>query len=118
MKVKNGECAKALYRKEIGYIDIVWGYNDPKTNKGCGLKHIIEKHGETIRQRGFNVEDFIPIVVEYGDFSISEKGEEYLLESKMFRLVIENKAFGKPKNWILTAFDLKKRTHSKNTKKS
>lgn len=43
MKVKQGECTNALYREDIGFIDIVWGEND-KNNKGFGLKHIIDKH--------------------------------------------------------------------------
>lgn len=108
MKVKKGECTKALYRKDIGYIDIVWGENDPKTNKGFGLKHIVEKHGESIKALGFNIEDFIPIVVQYGNLSSTKSNEEYLLESNMFRVVVEKMAFGGKKLWILTAFDLSK----------
>ena len=108
MKVQEGECPKALYRQDIGYIDIVWGENDPKTNKGYGLKHIVEKHGDSIKALGFNIEDFIPIVVQYGNLTPSETNEEYLLESNMFRVVVEKKAFGKQKLWILTAFDLSK----------
>lgn len=113
LKVKQGECPGALYRKDIGYIDIVWGENDPKTNKGYGLKHIVEKHGDTIKQLGFNVEDFIPIVVQYGNLKDSISGEEYYLESDMFRVVLEKLAFGKKKLWILTAFDLTKKPHIK-----
>jgi len=45
LKVKNGECVAALYRSDIGDIDIVWGENDIK-NKGFGLKHIYEKHNK------------------------------------------------------------------------
>jgi hypothetical protein len=56
-KVKKGECPEALYRSDIGYVDIVWGENDPVTNKGFGLKHIIEKHGKEIKELGFEVED-------------------------------------------------------------
>lgn len=113
MKVKGGECTNALYRKDIGYIDIVWGENDPKTNKGYGLKHIIEKHGESIKKLGFSIEDFIPIMVQFGLCSLSNSKDEYLLESKDFKVVIERKAFGKEKQWILTAFDLTKKPYSK-----
>lgn len=52
IKAKHGECLNALYRSDIGYIDIVWGKND-KNNKGFGLKHIIEKHGKEIKELGF-----------------------------------------------------------------
>lgn len=109
MKKQEGECVNALYRKDIGFIDIVWGKNDAKTNKGCGLKHIIEKHGEEIKQLGYKVEDFIPIIVEYGNLSLSDNGEEYLLQSEMFRVVVERYAFGKEKQWVLSAFDLRKK---------
>lgn len=108
LKVKNGECPNALYRKDIGYIDIVWGENDPKTNKGYGLKHIYEKHGESIKALGFNIEDFIPIVVQYGEFNVkkSEKAKK-VYESESFRFVVAIDDF-RSKKWLLTAFDMKK----------
>ena len=107
-KVKGGECIAALYREDIGDVDIVWGENDSK-NKGFGLKHIIEKHGDQIKELGFEVEDFIPIIFQYGNLSVSKTNEEYMLESKMFRVVIEKTYKGKKKCWVLTAFDLRKR---------
>ncbi len=112
-KVKTGECAQALYRADVGYIDIVWGEND-NNNKGYGLKHIIEKHGEEIKELGFNIEDFIPIVVQYGDFNKKDsKKTRRVYESKMFRFVIDTKYKGKNKNWLLTAFDLRKKPGKK-----
>ncbi|MDR1200025.1 MAG: hypothetical protein LBL58_00140, partial [Tannerellaceae bacterium] len=78
IKHGEGECIKALYRHDIGYIDIVWGENDPKSNNGYGLKHIIEKHGHEIEQLGFKIEDFIPIIVQYGEFNetVSDSGKK------------------------------------------
>ena len=108
LRVKHGECTNALYRKEIGYIDIVWGEND-ENNKGYGLKHIAEKHGHEIKQMGFNIEDFIPIVVQYGTFSTAQKYGRYIFESEMFRFVVAPNFHGRKKNWLLTAFDLRKR---------
>ena len=32
LKVKKGDCLKALYREDIGHIDIVWGKNDENNN--------------------------------------------------------------------------------------
>lgn len=107
-KVKEGECIAALYREDIGYVDLVWGENDKK-NKGYGLKHIIEKHGVQIKELGFEVEDFIPIIFQFGNLSVSKSNEEYMLESKMFRVVIEKTYKGRKKCWVLTAFDLRKR---------
>lgn len=110
MKIKNGECPKALYRKDIGYIDIVWGDNDPKTNKGYGLKHIIEKHGKSIKSLGFNIEDFIPIVVQFGELSIKKSdNKKIILESRSFRIVVQTKWNEKIKIFLLTAFDLRKK---------
>ena len=112
-KVKIGECPESLYRDDIGYIDIVWGENDPKTNKGFGLKHIIEKHGEEIKQLGFEVEDFIPIVVQYGELKKATETQKILLESKMFRVVIMVSWHGRRKVFLLTAFDLRKKPKKK-----
>ena len=103
-----------MYRDDIGYVDLVWGENDSK-NRGYGLKHIIEKHGEQIKELGFNVEDFIPIIFQYGNLLISKTSEEYMLESQMFRIVIERTYKGKKKCGVLTAFDLRKR-HKKGKK--
>lgn len=110
LKVKNGECSQALYREDIGYIDIVWGKNDPETNKGFGLKHIVEKHGKSIKELGFEIEDFIPIVVQYGNLSVKKSDKKKLiLESKAFRIVIQTRWNNQTKIFLLTAFDLRKK---------
>ena len=110
LKVQNGECPKALYREDIGFIDIVWGENDPMTNKGYGLKHIVEKHGESIKELGFEVEDFIPIVVQFGDLSVKKSDDKKLiLESTTFRIVIQTRWDNQEKVFLLTAFDLRKK---------
>jgi hypothetical protein len=108
--MQNGECPKALYREDIGYIDIVWGENDPKTNKGFGLKHIVEKHGTRIKELGFEVEDFIPIVVQFGNLSVKKSDDKKLiLESETFRIVIQTRWDNQEKIFLLTAFDLRKK---------
>ena len=63
-KQQKGECVNALYREDIGFVDIIWGIaEDSKRNiKGYGLAHIISEHGNEIKQLGFEVEDFIPII--------------------------------------------------------
>jgi len=109
-KVKKGECPQALYRKDIGYIDIVWGENDPVTNKGYGLKHIIEKHGKEIKELGYNVEDFVPIIFLYGNLNLKKSiKNKIFIEGSMFRIVILTKWNGKKKRFVLTAFDLRKK---------
>lgn len=112
-KVKRGECVAALYRKDIGDIDIVWGEND-KNNKGFGLKHIIEKHGKDIKRLGFEVEDFIPIVVQFGNINIKEStSNKIVFENQSFRFIIKTHWNGKKKNFLLTSFDLLKKAHYK-----
>ena len=114
MKKKEGECINALYRNDIGFIDIVWGkVTDPIKHKGFGLAHIIDKHEADIKKLGFDVANFIATVVQYGNLSLSKSKEEYLLESETFRVVIETKYNGSKKNWILTAFDLQQKKAKK-----
>ena len=113
-KVKRGECPAALYRSYIGDFYIIGGENDPKTNKGYGLKHIIEKHGKDIKELGFEVEDFIPIVVQFGELSVKKSDtKKMILESKSFRVVIQTEWNGKQKVFLLTAFDLRKKPKAK-----
>lgn len=110
IKEKKGDCISALYREDIGYIDIPYGEND-KNNKGFGLKHIIEKHGKEITQLGFKVEDFIPIIVQYGNFKQSNDADKIQLIGNMFKIIISKKAYldGKKENkiFVLSAFDLR-----------
>ncbi len=73
------------------------------------MKHIIEKHGKEIKELGYNIEDFIPIIVQYGEFNLKKSDEnKKVFESKMFRFVV---AIDKNNNnnWLLTAFDLRKK---------
>lgn len=106
-KVKKGECIAALHRDDIGYIDIVWGKNNPKTNRGYGLKHIIEKHGKEIRDLGYKIEEFIPLVVEHGEFNvIRSESNKRVYENKNFRFVISIDVTRGDKRWLLTAFSL------------
>lgn len=112
MKEQKGDCLQALYREDIGYIDIVWGEND-KNNKGFGLKHIIEKHGKEIEQLGFKVDVFIPIIVQFGELKKSKKEDKILLEGEMFRVVIYADS---KKKFVLTAFDLRPLSKKKKSK--
>ena len=110
LKVQEGECVKALYRSDVGFIDIVWGENNPATNKGFGLKHIVEKHGKEIERLGFKVEDFIPIVIQFGEVKIKKSdAKKIVFESKAFRFIVQTEFDGKEKNFLLTAFDLIKK---------
>ncbi len=110
-KHKAGACIAAMRRDDIGDIDIIWGENDPKTNKGYGLKHIIEKHGKDIKALGFEVEDFIPIVVQFGAFDQERSTSNrrvYSNDKFRFVVVVEETVSGQRK-WLLTSFDINKK---------
>ena len=110
---QNGECIAALHRNDIGDIDIVWGkVTDPIKHKGYGLAHIIDKHELEINKLGFNIEDFVPIVVQFGNFNLKKSdNQKKVFESETFRFVValENEQDGKIKKWLLSAFDIIKR---------
>lgn len=109
-RVKRGECIAAMYRSDIGNIDIPWGeVTSQEKHTGFGLAHIIDKHGADIKALGFEVEDFIPIIIQFGDLVLSKNSNRYVLESKQFRIVIARDCKGVSKNWLLTTFNLKKK---------
>ena len=65
-----------------------------------------------IYRLGFNLEDFVPIVVQFGNFNLKKSDDQKkVFESKGFRFVIalETEPNGKTKKWLLTAFDIIKR---------
>ena len=110
---KDGECIAALHRSDIGDIDIVWGeITNPIKRQGFGLVHIIDKHELEINRLGFNIEDFIPIVVQFGDFNLKKSDDQKkVFESETFRFIIalESGPNGITKKLLLTAFDIIKR---------
>jgi len=108
MKVKNGECEKAFYRKDIGYVNIVWGFAGTKEKNykdGYGLSHIKKVHEQEFNQLGFKIEDFIPIVFSFG--KLDKKKEKIFLSGESFRLILTTEWFSEKKTFILTAFDLR-----------
>jgi len=47
--------------------------------------------------------------VQFGSIKESDTKEEFLFESNYYRIVVEKKYKGKEKQWVLTAFDLRKK---------
>ena len=108
-KVKNGECINALFREDVGYVDIPWGNHSNETNNGYGLKHIIAKHGKEIRDAGFTVEDFIPYAFKLGRVKQLKHSCKILIENDLYRVALLTKWDGQNKNLLLTAFILKRK---------
>ncbi len=110
LKVKKGDCLNALYREDIGFIDIPYGEND-QNNNGFGLKHIVEKHGKEIAQLGFKIEDFLPIIIQFGNFKQSNQIDKIELTGDMFKVIISKTAYinnkKENKTFVLSAFDLR-----------
>ena len=111
-KNKAGDCIHALYREDIGFIDIIWGeVTDPVKHKGYGLAHIIDKHGAEINALGFSLEQFIPILVKYGEMSKSKDPNKIILKGNNFKIIISKKAYKNNvimnKTFVLTSFSIK-----------
>lgn len=100
-KMQNGECVKALYRQETGYVDIVWG------NAEMGLCHIINEHKDEFKELGFEVEDFIPIVFTFGKFTESKTENKIRLIGEEFMLIVKTKWNDIDKRFVMSAFDLR-----------
>ena len=111
-KMKDGDCLHALYREDIGFIDIIWGeVTDPIKHKGYGLAHIIDKHGADIKALGFSLEQFIPILVTFGEIAESKDPDKIILKGNNFKIIISKKAYKndviKNKTFVLTSFSIK-----------
>ena len=101
---QNGECINALYRDDIGFVDIVWGIGG---KHGYGLCHIIEEHEKELNQLGFKIEEFIPLVFAFGIYNESQKENKIKLSGEKFMLIIKTKWNDKYKRFVMTAFDLR-----------
>ncbi|MBN2664390.1 MAG: hypothetical protein JXR68_12135 [Bacteroidales bacterium] len=107
---KEGQAVKALYREDTGFVDIIWGEND-KNNKGFGLKHIVEKHGKDVENLGFSIESFITVLFNVGSkVNDKQNKDRFNIVGEKFKLVISEKWNGKEKRFLLTAFEIEKRT--------
>ena len=103
-EAKNGECINALYRDDVGFVDIVWGVGG---KHGYGLCHIIEEHEEEFNQFGFKIEEFIPLVFAFGIYEEKPKENKIKLSGEKFMLIIKTKWNDINKRFVMTAFDLR-----------
>ena len=100
MEEKCGHVKGAFHRKDIGYIDLIWG------NESGGLCHIVKRR----KEQGISVDEFaedISDIVQNGDLCESSGKYEIWLRKKM---VVATKTFcGKEVTFVLTAFPSRKK---------
>lgn len=93
MSRKEGEAIGALYHKDIGDIDLVWG------NEKAGLMKIARKHPEMLEDLQSKL-DAMDVV--------SSSDNRIILESPVDRAVVSKNVFDeKDKQWLLTAYEKK-----------
>lgn len=101
MKVQKGQAVKALYRNDIGFIDIVWG------DEKVGLCKIVNKHGREFKKAGVLIEEIIPTILKNGSINKSRSDNNSIaIEHKFFRIAIYLTYNQKNKRFLMTAYDL------------
>jgi len=96
LKRKEGEAKNALYHKDIGYIDIVYGKEGTAKSDGYGLAKIAKFHPEVLD----NLQEIISSMTIVG-----KTKNRIQLESKKHKASIRLDWNGKSKKWLLTAFE-------------
>lgn len=122
-KKKTGECINALYREDIGFVDIVWGRPDDLDNgiSGFGLSHIIKDHGDEIKDFKLSPIDFILFIFFSGQvlYSGNKHRARIFIEdvNHQYRMILTTEWHGVNKKLLLTTFDLRP-IASKNPKRA
>lgn len=100
LQKKTGIVPNALYNKNIGWIDLVWGYIDTKGKRSSfGLAKIEKYHKEVLP----NLSDILKNLPLK-----SKSNNRIILEDKKYRAVISLASFEGENQWLLTAFEFKK----------
>ncbi len=96
MKEKNGFVPAAITREGIGTIDFVYG--DPDTERGYGLAHIANKHGEDVLK-------LVPDIIRKGKIDDKHRkfGRLYVV-SEQYKSIIRLDWNSEERNWLASAF--------------
>jgi DNA repair protein RadC len=98
LQKKDGEALGALSHKDIGAIDLVWGYEGTNKSDGYGLAKIAKYHPEVLS-------DLQGII---SDMKITQRTNNRInLESDKYKAAIRLEWDSKKKTWLLTAFEKK-----------
>lgn len=95
---KGGEAVGALYHKEIGSIDLVWGKEGTGHSDGFGLAKLAKFHPEVL----FNLQNILNDMVV-----IRRSVNRVQLESDKYKAAIRLTWDNKNKTWLLTMFEKK-----------
>ncbi|TBY41587.1 hypothetical protein [Rhizobium leguminosarum] len=97
ISAKDGEIKNALFHRDVGPIDVIWGEYDPaKPNAGFGLAKIAVKHPEVL--------DNLPRIIEGLDVE-TRSNNRIRLESADHKAVVSLDYHGEDKAWLITAFE-------------
>lgn len=96
LRKREGEVLNALYHPEIGWIDLVWGFEGTGNGDGFGLSKIAKYHPSVVHKLAETLESMA--VVKRTENRIK-------LESAKYIVVISNLYFENKKTWLLTAFE-------------
>lgn len=106
MKKKSGEAIGALYHKDVGDIDLVWGKEGTGHSDGFGLAKLVKYHPEVLD----NLQDIL------NDMQVTTRNSNRInLESTTHKATIRLEWDGNKKNWLLTAFEKENPASTKTT---
>lgn len=106
MKKKSGEAIGALYHKDVGDIDLVWGKEGTGHSDSFGLAKLVKYHPEVLD----NLQDIL------NDMQVTTRNSNRInLESTTHKATIRLEWDGNKKNWLLTAFEKENPASTKTT---
>ncbi len=92
---KEGEVLEALYHKDVGYIDLIWGKEGTAKSDGYGISKLIKYHPEVVD----NLQKII------NDMHITQKTDNRIqLENDKYKASVRLTWNNKRKTCLLTAF--------------
>lgn len=105
-RMKSGEAVGALYHKEIGDIDLVWGNEGTGKGDGFGLSKLVKYHPEVLE----NLQEILD------DMHIVNRTDNRIqLESDTHQAAVRLTWDNTQKKWLLTAFEKKRSSATDNT---
>ncbi len=95
---RGGEAIGALYHKEVGEIDLVWGEEGTSHSDGFGLAKLAKYHPEVL----LNLQEIL------SDMVVTKRSSNRVqLESEKYKAAVRLTWDNKKKTWLLTMFEKK-----------